>query len=100
MEQPATRPIPQAFAVSDAQEPVTVFLAFLDDEGGVYLGGSLTLSGAQRVAEQSEYATGAATRTGAGIVWNEEPRVWENGTREWTGTIEHDYYSVRETTLS
>jgi hypothetical protein len=99
--QPSTQTVTTAVA-TEPVEPVTVFLAFLEDEGGIYLGGSLTLDGAKQVAEQSEYAAYAATRTGAGIVWNDEPREWNDGkgTREWTGTIEHDYYSVRQTTLS
>lgn len=99
MEQPANRPTADASVADEALEPVTVYLAFLDDEGGIYLGGSRTLTGAQRVAEQSEYAQ---SRTGAQMVWNDEPRMHADGiTREWTGTIDtYDYYSVRETTLS
>lgn len=82
-----------------ALEPVTVFLAFLDDEGGIYLGGSRTLEGAKRIAEESEYT---ASHPGARMVWNDEPRVYADGvTREWTGTLAtYDYYSIRETTLS
>lgn len=100
MKQPTTRSAPQVLVADEALEPVTVFLAFLDDEGGIYLGGSRTLPGAQRVAEQSGYSEAAGVRTGGGIVWNDEPRVLADGSREWSGTVEHDYYSVRETTLS
>lgn len=100
MEQTTTRPTAATSVADEALEPVTVFLAFLDDEGGIYLGGSRTRAGAQRIAEQSGYSEAATSRTGAGIVWDDEPRVLADGSRLWTGTIGHDYYSVRETTPS